>query len=619
MPGLFGGLGCLSEHYEFLKDSFQSIWGECEVVSFPDSCIGGHAFKDDSALHDTAEGLHFVVDGEDSIYKNASQFAQNGEPTIFNFKEHKLELGVNCKGNVAILDQGDKTLYLATEWTGSFPLYFTNVTSGLLFSSHLRPLSQLVKATPDPIGIIQFLKYGFILAGRTFFKEIHRLMPGQVLTFQQNDKRVNISETSKAWMNWNNQIEFDELLYYNWNTLVNAMIRCFEFSDKHALMASAGWDTRILLAVMQELNETDNLLCYTHGDLKSREISIIKRIVEDLGIKHHLEILAADMFDIKDLQRGFDRVENVIFPHYHRAGARLVEAGIDCIAAGVLGEVIGGRHGMHWPMLPISEWDKISFVLSHFIHLRKYRNSSNINDLRRFYNFLRLGMLRKPWYIRTDYWNEIPNIKDEINADLEEFVQRLKTRGVKNVDKIIEAFTAEYFGSQYLTPQLLSCRSEVNIAIPFADQELLKLTSSIPLTFKIVHYLQQAVLRCYNSELLKYPNAAAFFNSKIPIPMLEISRVFRKIFESVSWKMCRASNGHYKPTPIGWATFDCLGNSKVLLDVIENFQCDVIDKDKIKNRIKSGLSQTKPHKSMYTWNAAQNQIMKIYTTDLMLR
>jgi hypothetical protein len=31
------------------------------------------------------------------------------------------------------------------------------------------------------------------------------------------------------------------------------------------------------------------------------------------------------------------------------------------------------------------------------------------------------------------------------------------------------------------------------------------------------------------------------------------------------------------------------------------------------------LAQTKPHKSMYTWNAAQNQIMKIYTSDLMLR
>ena len=100
--------------------------------------------------------------------------------------------------------------------------------------------------------------------------------------------------------------------------------------------------------------------------------------------------------------------------------------------------------------------------------------------------------------------------------------------------------------------------------------------------------------------------------------MLEISRVFRKLFESVTWKICRATNGHYKPTPIGWATFDCLRDSKVLLDIIDNFQCDVIDKDKIKNRIENGLSQTKPHKSMYTWNAAQNQIMKIYTTDLML-
>jgi hypothetical protein len=167
--------------------------------------------------------------------------------------------------------------------------------------------------------------------------------------------------------------------------------------------------------------------------------------------------------------------------------------------------------------------------------------------------------------------------------------------------------------------QLLSCRADVNIAIPFADQELYYLTSKIPFTFKIIHSLQQAILRCYDSEILRYPNAAAFFNSKIPIPALELSRVLRKLFESISWKICRATNGRYKPTPSGWATFECLGKSKALLNIADNLKCDLIDKKKVQNRLSGGLSQTKPHKSMYTWNAAQNQIMKIYTVDLMLR
>ena len=619
MPGIFGGLGCKSEQYEALMNSFNSTWGECESLSLPKGFIGGHAFFKDSALHVTSEGLHFAVDGEHSLYKNAQLFAQEGKPSLFQLQDNSVELGVNCKGNVAIVDQGTQTLHLATEWTGAFPLYYTRVNGGLLFSSHLRPLSKIVKATPDPIGMIQFMKYGFILAGRTFFKEIHRLMPGQALAYQQNNDYIKVYETSKAWKDYEEEIDFGELVKYNWSILVKATQRCLEFSSKHALMASAGWDTRLLLSVFQELNETDNLLCYTHGDLKSREISITKQMVEDLGINHHLEAIDGDMYDLQDLQRGFDRVENVVHAHWHRAGVRLAEAGIECVSAGVLGEVIGGRHGMHWPMLPISERDKIAIVTSHLLRFRRNRPSKNSKDISSFYDCLHLDKINKPWYVRSEYWNNIPGIKEEMYADMEEFVHRLKARGIENVEKVFEAYTAEYFGSQYLTPQLLSCRADLNIAILFADQELYDLTSRIPLTFKIVHSLQQAILRGFSSELLRYPNAAAFLNSKLPIPILEVSRILRKLFESMSWKICRATNGRYKPKPTGWATFESLGNCQALKNIADNLYCDMIDKNEIQNRLKSRLYQKKPDQSMYTWNSAQNQMMKIYTTDLMLK
>ena len=619
MPGIFGGSGCKSEQYAALKSSFNSVWGKCESISFPNGFIGGHAFSKDSALHVTTGGLNFAVDGENSLYKNAAKFAQKGEPSLFHWQDNKPELGVNCKGNVAIWDEGNQTLYLATEWTGSFPLYYTRVNGGLLFSSHLRPLSRIVKATPDPIGLIQFMKYGFILAGRTFFKNIHRLMPGQVLAYQQINHRLMVYETSRAWRDYEGEIDFSELVKYNWMTFKNTMRRCLEFSCRPALFSSSGWDSRLLLAVFRELDETSSLLCYTHGDLKSREINIAKQMYEDMGINYHLEPLDGNMFDLQVLQRGFDRVENVVFPHYHRAGIMLAEAGIDCACAGVLGEVIGGRHGMHWPMLPISEWDKISFVTSHLFRPRRNHTIKNNKDISIFYDFLHLDKINKPWYVRSEFWNTITNIKEEMYSDMEEFVHRLKARGVDNIDKLLEAYTAEYFGAHYLTPQLLSCRSDINVTIPFADQELLELTSRIPLAFKIVHTLQQAILRYYNSELLRYPNAAAFFNSKIPIPVLEVSRVFRKLFESMSWKICRVTNGRYKPTPTGWSTFSCLRNNPALLNIADNLSCDMIDKNEIQNRMKRGLSQIEPQKSMYAWNAAQNQIMKIYTTDLMVK
>jgi len=619
MAGIFGGYGCVPEHYQQIKKHFESIWGKCESIDVPEGYLGGHAFSNDLALHVTREGHYFAVDGEHSLYKNAVIYAQKGEPLLFKWQDGRLEPGVLCKGNMAIVDQNRQAVYLLSEWTGSFPLYYTELGNGFLFSSQLRPLAKILNAAPDPVGISQFMKFGFMLAGRTFFKKIHRLLPGQVLTYQMESKQLRIHETSRAFRDQQGEIDFNEWVECSWTTLLNAMRRGLEFSHHPALFSSSGWDSRILLAVLRELNKMSSLLCYTHGDLKSRELKLAKKIYQKLAIQNHFEALDSQMFNLSEIKRGFDCTENVTFPHYLWAGERLAEKGIDCAIAGVLGEVVGGRHGFHWPMLPISEQEKISFVVPFLLNFPGKNDSKNGKDLADIYNILKPDNIRKPWYLKSDFWDSIGNIREEYYADMEEFTARLRKRGVENINKIAEAFTTEYFGSFYLTPQLLSSRTRINVTIPFADQEFYELTSKIPLSHKIVHTLQQAILKKYDSDLLRYPNAAAFLTSKFPIPVLEISRVIRKVYESISWKMCQVTRGRYKPDPTGWSTFSCLRQSTALLDIAEDLRNHLIDKNEIQRKIKIGLSRNGPDQSMYTWNASQNQLMKIYTTDLMLR
>jgi asparagine synthetase B (glutamine-hydrolysing) len=618
MPGIFGGLGAKAEQYEYLKKSFKSIWGECESLSVKNGFIGGHSFSNDLALHITKGGLHFAVDGEHSLYKNSLKFVQKGKPSLFQLTDGRIEPEVHCKGNVAAVDGDNQTLYLATEWTGSFPIYYTRVDDGILFSSHLRPLSKLIDATADPTGMMQFLKDGFFLAGRTFFKEIRRLMPGQALTYKKVDDHLAIYENSNAWTDWENPIDYDELVKHAWRLFIDTMQRCLKFSRKHGLMASGGWDTRLLLSAYRELNQTKNLICHTHGDLRSREIIITMQILKDLGIHHHLEALSGDMYDLQELKRGFDRVE-LLFPCFLKAGARLAEVGVECVSAGVIGEVIGGRHGAHWPMLPISEWDKFKFVTPYFLHPRRIHKSINHKDINYFYNLLNLDNIRKPWYLRSEYWDTIPHIREEMHADMEEFVHRLKVRGVVNIDKIFEAYTAEYFGAQMLTPQLLNCRADLNVAIPFADQELFCFTSKIPLSYKILHSLQQSMLRYKEPSLLKYPNSATFLNSKLPIPMLEVFRVMRKMSEIYSWKICRVTHGRFKPKSLAWNNYECLGHSQALQNMADNLKCDMFDKNTIKDGIEMKISHLNTNPSLYPLNAMQSQITTIYNTDLMLQ
>jgi len=373
-----------------------------------------------------------------------------------------------------------------------------------------------------------------------------------------------------------------------------------------------------LLSAFIALNKKGDLLCYAHGDPESRELGLTRRMVQDLKIKHLVQPIDGSLYELEEMQRGFSRTE-VVNPLWHCAGRRLAAEGMACVSAGVIGEVIGGRHGRHWPFLPISEWDKMKFVTSYFMQYHRNRANKTNQDLGVFYDMLHLDRLRKPWYVHPEFWNALPNLKEEIHAANEEFVRRLERRGVVNVEKLCEAFTAEYHGAQMLMQQLLSCRSHLNVCIPFGDQALWHLTSRIPLSFKIVHSLQQALLRKHAPGLLNYPNAAAYINSRLPIPVLEMLRVTRKAAAAINWKISRLSHYRYKPQANAWSNFVALADSPALQNMADDLRCDLFDKQAIQKGVRFKIAQTRSEPTMDALNALQAQMSGIYTVDLMLR
>ena len=97
----------------------------------------------------TCNGVHFAVDGEASIYRTAPEFALHRQPALFHVSESEIALTANCKGNVVVVDPEKRQWYLAVEWAGSFPLYYSHVSGGLVFCNRLKPLARTVNASPD--------------------------------------------------------------------------------------------------------------------------------------------------------------------------------------------------------------------------------------------------------------------------------------------------------------------------------------------------------------------------------------------------------------------------------------------------------------------------------------
>jgi hypothetical protein len=262
MPGIFGGVGCDPSLYEILQNEFAAPWGCCESIALPNGMLGGHAFRPAQALHLACNGVYFAVDGEASIYHAAPEFALHRQPTLFHISASELSLTATCKGNVVVVDPEECLWYLAVEWTGSFPLYYSHLPSGLLFCSRLKPLARVLGASSDLIAIREFLHENYMLAGRSFFKGIYRLMPGQILTYDLIRDHIRLRETSEAWVGME-----DEPLAHrkhaakaSWNSLMGAVRHCLDKNEQYALMISGGWDSRTLLAAMKKYLGPDKVM-----------------------------------------------------------------------------------------------------------------------------------------------------------------------------------------------------------------------------------------------------------------------------------------------------------------------------------------------------------------------
>lgn len=578
MPGLFGAIGCDEDLRESLRRHFAAAFLEdCESVRLLNGMIGGHAFGPSRAVHTLEDGTYFVVDGERAIYRTGT--------APFRLSP-RLEVFSTCKGNVAIAT--NDIWYLATDWSGSFPLYYAHTPAGLLFCSRLRPLAQILRPEIDIVGLRQFLHAYYLLSGRTFYKGISRLMPGQVLTYDLAKNRTTIVETSKAWVG----LQPSSILE-TWTGLMGAISRSLDRHGHNAVMMSGGWDSRTLLVAARNHLGAENILAYCHGGKDSFERKIADEICHSLNIKFHYEPLSAALYDMDLLRGGFNRTETVVFPEWHRAALLLSKLGIDSVSSGVFGEILGGHYNR--TMLT----DGVAGKSLAFMMQVLGRNSS-VGDI---FGALRIKHLVKPQFVKPEFWGNHNELQKTMNEDIESSLRRFIDRGVQTSDQLVEAFVTEHRGSQYINSQMLGCRAYLDVSIPFVDRDFFMQASRIPITAKLHNALNRLVLHKYSPDVLQFPTPAAPVSASMPILVQELARLLRRLVES-----------RLKLTPIGWWDWEFLRNGAILNTIVDDLQLDLWDKQVIRQKIADlqGMNSG-------SIGQLRHRLQVVYTVDLMLR
>lgn len=604
MPGIYGCFGCSNEEESHLQYEFCQPWGKCEHTSFTGGAIGGHAFSKKSSLHKSENGIILAVDGEISIYRMAEQLCHENAVVFDDISSLNNEIR-GLKGNLVVVDKISGSCHIVSEWTGTFPLYYAHLNDKFIFCSRQKPLAQVFDLHPDYVGIIEYFRYTFMCAGRTFFSGLRRLLPGQILSFYRPSNELIIRESSLLWAPREQNLNTADYCEVLLGKLKKSLEKCFGLDPSIGLMISGGWDSRLLLASLLKFVNFKKLTTYVHGDTGSRELNIVKKMCQSENIQCILDDINEEIFSTTFLQQKFNRTEEILFPYWHRAGERLVSQGLDCVTAGVYGEILGGHYSS---AMLLSGLKKISAVGSHL--LEKPTQSINLR------NHFGLKELKKPWYLKSDFWKDFNNSINVINEDLEVSIKRLMARGIKNPENLVEAFIAEHRATQYINSQILSCRASLDIALPFCDNELLDFSWQIPMGKRIHNTLNRELLQRLAPHLLNFPTGAILVPARFPIFIQEASRACRVIFQDSQNFLNWATAGRVKSPRWGWLNYEFLRTSSAFKNILEDLKCDFWDREVIAQAIKTPDNFSN---DINTMNNILSGMLKIYSIDLMLR
>jgi asparagine synthase (glutamine-hydrolysing) len=202
----------------------------------------------------------------------------------------------------AIWDEKEKTLTVARDRAGIKPLYYSKVGKQIIFASEIKAIlaSKLIKPELDREGFHQFLTFLWTVPPHTLFKNISQLQPGHFLVWKDGEIAIN------EWWDLDYSVEekaSDENL---WRERV---LECLNRVTKMEMIAdvplgaflSGGVDSSSLVSLMTK--HTSKVSTYTTAisaedlsyDIIPDDVKWSRKVAEILPIDYHETLLTPDL------------------------------------------------------------------------------------------------------------------------------------------------------------------------------------------------------------------------------------------------------------------------------------------------------------------------------------
>ena len=510
MCGFCGFTGKVENKEQVIENMMEKI-----IYRGPDS-KGSHV-DDDIALGFRRLSIIDLADGTQPIYNEdgTKVIVFNGE--IYNYKSIREDL-IN-KGHIfktktdtevilhgyeeygpdvlnkfrgmfgiAIWDLVSKELFIARDFFGIKPMYYTQVGNDLVFGSEIKCLltHPNVKKELNESALQNYLSFQYGVPNDTFFKNIYCLQPGHYLKFKDGKLEITRYWTPKFMVNdsWEEDRLVEEI-----DKVFKESVEAHKISDVEVgCFLSSGVDSSYVAT--QFKGQKSFTVGFNYN--KYNEIDYAKELAEEIGQDHYFKRIEDDEFwkIVPKVQYYMDQ------PHADPSCValyyvcKIASEHVKVVLSGEgADELFGGYRIYHEPFslryskfLPRFVWKGIAGVLNAIpveFPGKSYANRASKTLEQRFIGNANLFSDKE----KRKILKNVEGMKkpEEITKPFYE-----DTKGMDDVTRM-QYIDINFWmiGDILLKADRMSMANSLELRVPFLDKEVWNLARTIPAQFKV--------------------------------------------------------------------------------------------------------------------------------------
>ncbi|UOE94049.1 asparagine synthase (glutamine-hydrolyzing) [Alkalihalobacillus sp. LMS39] len=448
---------------------------------------------------------------EDLIEKGHSfQSHSDSEVIIHGYEEYGVDLLQKVRGMFAfaIWDTKEETLFMARDFVGIKPLYYTqNTTDGsLLFGSEIKSFlhQPAFKKELNKNALKPYLTFQYSVLDETFFKGVFKLKPGHYMIYKKGSMEIK-----PYW-----DISFDEkensLDHYikEIKATLKESVEYHKISDvKVGSFLSGGVDSSYITALLMP-NKTFSVGFKDHEGIFN-ETNLAERLSDILEIENNKKMVDADEFfeKVPTIQYHMDEPQSNLssVPLYFLS--ELARKHVTVVLSGEGADEIFGGYVWYQNSPKMEKYKKIPFGIRRSLSSISKKLPEN-----RITSFLVKGGLK----VEEQFIGQAKVFEEQdALAVLKEDYQNAPS---------IESITKEYYDKvkdkddltkmQYIDMKLwlpgdillkadkMSMAHSIELRVPFLDKQVMEMASHIPAPLRVNETNTKFALREASNEVL---------------------------------------------------------------------------------------------------------------------